>query len=519
MRAMPPTLTDLRPEYDVIVIGGALSGSATATLLLRKNPGLRLLIVDKSEKFGRRVGEATVEVSGYFLGRVLGLTQYLNEHHLCKQGLRFWFANEKVESIDQASELGPRYLARLPSYQVDRAELDEEVLRRVESAGATVLRPAQVSNIRLTPGGMQAMDLKQGDTKRELHARWIVDASGIAAMLARKEGWWKPNSDHPTTSAWARWKGVKDWDGRELAEKFPEWAAAHYGTRGTATNHIVGDGWWSWWIPLKGGDVSVGVVFDQRIVSFPDGPNIGERLRTFLSRHPVARELLENADHVEYDRHWRKNLAYQSDRLTGDGFVLVGDAAAFMDPFYSPGMDWITFTACRAADTITRQRGGEDAAMLAAKHNQDFALCISRWFDALYRDKYQYIGEYDLLKLAFRLDLGLYYWGVVQAVFDDGETGLLTAPFTHPAAGPIAALMRTYNRRFAKIAARRRKIGTLGRMNDRQRLLIPGFLIGRGEIRKIVPLLYEWMKLELQEGWHTWGKKPEPRFVPSLEDA
>lgn len=147
---------------------------------------------------------------------------------------------------------------------------------------------------------------------------------------------------------------------------------------------------------------------------------------------------------------WRKNLAYQSDRLAGDGFVLVGDAAAFMDPFYSPGMDWITFTACRAADTITRQRGGEDTAMLVEKHNRDFALCIFRWFDALYRNNYQYIGEYDLLKLAFRLDLDSTHWGVVQAVFDDEETGLLTAPFTHPAAGPIAALMRMYNSRFAK---------------------------------------------------------------------
>ena len=184
----------LQPDYDVVVIGGALSGSATATLLLRKNPGIRILIVDKSEKLGRRVGEATVEVSGYFLGRVLGLTQYLNEAHISKQGLRFWFANDKVTSLDQASEVGPRYLARLPSYQIDRAALDEEVLRRAEQSGATVLRPATISNIRLVPGGMQTMEIKQGDEKRAVSARWIVDASGLAAVLARKEGWWKPTA-------------------------------------------------------------------------------------------------------------------------------------------------------------------------------------------------------------------------------------------------------------------------------------------------------------------------------------
>jgi hypothetical protein len=62
---------------------------------------------------------------------------------------------------------------------------------------------------------------------------------------------------------------VKDWDSYELAEKYPRWASAICGIRGTATNHVIGDGWWSWWIPLKGGDVSVGVVFDQRIVQWP----------------------------------------------------------------------------------------------------------------------------------------------------------------------------------------------------------------------------------------------------------
>ena len=81
------------PLYDVVVIGGSLSGAATATLLLRKNPGLKLLIVEKSTHFTRRVGEATVEISAFFLGRILGMTQHLNDAHLVKQGMRFWFTN------------------------------------------------------------------------------------------------------------------------------------------------------------------------------------------------------------------------------------------------------------------------------------------------------------------------------------------------------------------------------------------------------------------------------------------
>jgi len=491
-------------SYDVVVIGGALSGASTATLLLRKNPGIRILIIEKTEKLTRRVGEATVEVSGYFLGRVLGLTRYLNEHHISKQGLRFWFANERVKSLDQASEIGPRYLARLPSYQIDRAELDEEVLRRAAEAGATVLRPATVSDVELESGGMQTLKIKQGDRRLNVTARWVVDASGLSAMLARKNGWWRANADHPTAAAWTRWKGVKDWDGRELAEKFPEWSAAQYGTRGTATNHIIGDGWWSWWIPLKGGDVSVGVVWDQRLVDFPrDGNGIGERLRTFLSNHPVAREILEDAEFIGEDMHWRKNLAYHSTTFAGDGFALVGDAGAFLDPFYSPGMDWIGFTASCAADLITRQRNGAEMAL--EKYNRDFTVSYQRWYEALYQNKYDYIGEFDLLDLAFRLDLSLYYWGVVQPIYQTGDMAFLAPPFSPPSGRFFAALMRTYNSRFAAIARRRRKLGELGRMNDRRRKLIPGFTLDRSDTRRIFSMLGQWLKLELKEGWRTWG--------------
>ncbi|PYJ11340.1 MAG: NAD(P)/FAD-dependent oxidoreductase, partial [Verrucomicrobia bacterium] len=217
---------DADQTYDVVIIGGALSGGATAALLLRQNPGIRILIVEKSAQLTRRVGEATVEVSAYFLGRVLGLTQYLNEHHLIKQGLRFYFANGDVKNLEDASELGGRYQARLPSYQLDRATFDEEVLRRACVAGADLLRPASVIDVQLLSGQDQTVVLKNGEGTKTVRARWVVDASGVGAVLARKEGWWKSNTAHPTAAAWSRWKGVKDWDSLELAQKFPKWASS-----------------------------------------------------------------------------------------------------------------------------------------------------------------------------------------------------------------------------------------------------------------------------------------------------
>lgn len=497
--------------YDVVVIGGALSGGATATLLLRQNPGLRLLIVEKSARLSRRVGEATVEVSAFFMGRVLGLTQYLNESHLVKQGLRFWFQNQDVKSIAEASELGGLYQVRLPSYQLDRATFDEEVLRRACAAGAKLLRPASVTTVELNPGGEQTITIRHGETTQTVRARWIVDASGVAALFARKFGWWRQNTEHPTAAVWSRWKGVKDWDSRELAEKYPDWSSATFSIRNTATNHVIGDGWWSWWIPLKGGDVSVGVVFDQRLVDWPQTEGkLGDRLKNFLMQHPVGREILADAKFDEEDMHWRKNLAYYSTTFAGDGFVLVGDAAAFMDPFYSPGMDWISFTASAAAELITAQRRGEPMAERIERHNRDFARSHRSWFEALYKDKYEYMGEWDLMSIAFRLDLGLYYLGVVRGPYKSGERALLMPPFSQQKSHAAFDLIRTYNRRFAKIARHRRAVNALGKTNRGNRCLIPSFTLSRGDLRRLLRPLAQWAWIELTEGWRSWGQGPQP---------
>jgi flavin-dependent dehydrogenase len=504
---MSSAVNEKAAVYDVVVIGGSLSGASTATLLLRRNPGLNLLIVEKSTHFTRRVGEATVEVSAFFLGRVLGMTQHLNESHLVKQGMRFWFANDEVASLDQASELGGRYQVRLPSYQLDRAVMDEEVLRRACEAGAKLHRPASVTKVELSPGGEQTITLRREGALETVRTRWVVDASGVSAVLARQQGWWQPNSAHPTAAAWGRWKGVKDWDGYELAQKYPEWACAPYGIRGTATNHVVGDGWWSWWIPLKGGDVSVGVVFDQRLVQWPQHRGkLGDRLKDFLMQHPVAREMIADAHWIEGDVHWRKDLAYYSTKFAGDGFVLVGDAAAFMDPFYSPGMDWIAFTATNAAELICAQRCGEPLARQIEHHNSVFSQSYHRWFQAVYQDKYEYLGEFDLMRLAFLLDLGLYYLGIVSQPFKKGIKGLLSPPFSELLSRPIFRLMRTYNRRLAQIARRRRSLGQLGRTNRGRRCLANGFTLSRSDIRLILKILFQWCCLELVEGWRSWGR-------------
>src|SRR5205809_750940 len=136
-------------EYDVVIIGGAFSGAATALMLKRKRPEARVLIIEKTTEFDRKVGESTTEVSSCYLTRILGLTHYLGHHQLAKQGLRLWFSNQPDQRFDDCVEVGTRYQSRLPGFQLDRAKLDSHMLDLAVQAGCELWRPATVTNYEL----------------------------------------------------------------------------------------------------------------------------------------------------------------------------------------------------------------------------------------------------------------------------------------------------------------------------------------------------------------------------------
>jgi flavin-dependent dehydrogenase len=512
-------------DFDVIVIGGAISGAATAFLLKRRDPSLRVLVIEKNEAFKRRVGEATTEVSSFFLTRVLGLTNFLARTQISKNGLRFWFYREGEGKLSDCSELGGKYLSTVPAYLIDRSVLDEEMLRRAVAAGAELLRPAQVKSVALHAGGQQEVVLSSDGVEKTLRARWVVDASGLKAELARSNGWMRPNTDHPTLAVWSRWRDTGDWDGLDTGDA--DWGKGFYGIRGTATNHFVGEGWWAWWIQLQGGEVSIGAVIDQRLADWKKSDSsVGEKLRSFLSRHPAAREMMKDAEFVEGDVHFRRNLPYFSDKFAGDGFALVGDASAFLDPLYSPGMDWIAYTVSATVALVSNWRAGEELAPLVEKHNRDFRVSYERMFGALYRDKYEYLGDHDLMRVAFRLDIASYYLYVARFLFQSGPHMLEMPPFSPWQAGPFFQLMALYNRRLAAMARMRRARGEFGKNNQGRRDLVPGFNFRLGQLfRTVFDGFSLWLGLEIREGWRSWFQRTEkpaadcPQVVPTAQAA
>src|SRR5438045_6227342 len=115
-------------DYDVAIIGGAFSGAATAVVLKRRCPKARVVVIEKTTEFDRKVGESTTEDSSCYMTRILGLTHHLGHHHLQKQELRLWFSQHPDQSVDDCVELGARYGARLSGFESDRARIGTSVL-------------------------------------------------------------------------------------------------------------------------------------------------------------------------------------------------------------------------------------------------------------------------------------------------------------------------------------------------------------------------------------------------------
>ncbi|MFM8364528.1 MAG: NAD(P)/FAD-dependent oxidoreductase, partial [Verrucomicrobiota bacterium] len=173
---------------------------------------------------------------------------------------------------------------------------------------------------------------------------------------------------------------------------------------------------------------------------------------------------------------------------------------------------------------IGKWREGAELAPLLEKHNRDFSTSYQRMFGALYRDKYEYLGDLDLLRVAFRLDIANYYLYVARFLFQKGPQMLEQPPFSPWQAGPFFSLMALYNRRLAEMARERRRRGVFGRNNRGQRDLVPGFNFRLGQLfRTVLDGFAIWAALEITEGWRTWfhrAKKSVPAdCAEALEGA
>jgi hypothetical protein len=122
------------------------------------------------------------------------------------------------------------------------------------------------------------------------------------------------------------------------------------------------------------------------------------------------------------------------------------------------------------------------------------------------------------MRIAFQLDLGLYYMGVASQPFKLGNKALAEPVFSTAPSVPFYHFIKFYNRRLVRIARARRRRGVWGRANDCRRLLIPGFTFSPKTVGPILQATTRWIWLEVTEGWRSWFAS-EPKTEPLQQPA
>src|SRR5262249_16423408 len=234
----------------------------------------------------------------------------------------------------------------------------------------------------------------------------------------------------------------------------------------------------------------------------------------FSKPTPALAELLEGATPRSEDLKAYAHLPYVTRQYMGSGWALLGDAAAFLDPYYSPGLDHAAFSVEATVEIIGRQSNGEDVSARIAEHNETFLRSYHRFFQSVYKDKYFYMGEADLLAASFLLDTAHYYIFVIIPAYRVAKKFLWM-----PVLGPKAAflsyhLINLYNRRFKSIAMARRAAGEAGSRNDGRRISAY-FNLSFAPMRMVLRGLRLWLVGEVDNVRLLLTTPPARRGVPS----
>ena len=392
-------------QVDVAVLGGGLAGTLLARQVRRTMPDLSVALFERDVERSYKVGESSVEIAAHYWVRRQGLASYLHKEHLPKNGLRFFFDSEARDlPLEQMSELGVNGLPPYLSFQLDRARLEHDLLEMNREAGTDVHIGAKVRDLVLgKDGARHTFAVDEGDARSEWSARWVVDATGRESMVAKQLELRVPEKSHRIAASWGRFEGVADMDDRPGA---PEWRNRVNDTcRSLSTNHFSYPGYWIWFIPLRDGLTSLGVVQESK--SWSPTRHKAEGLLSFMREHKAVASLIEDVKTIDVGAFTQ--LAYRTKRFfSADRWGLIGDAAAFTDPFYSPGSDFIGTECDFVTDLIRRDIAGEPLEE-PVKLFDDYMQYRFDTTLAVYDQLYPTFGSYELFRAKAFFDTGTYY--------------------------------------------------------------------------------------------------------------
>lgn len=411
----------MKPDHDVLIIGGGLAGLTLALQLRGKFPTLGIRVLERKKhpvpEAAHKVGESSVEIGAHYFDTVIGLAQHLKERHLRKFGFRF-FWNEYRDDIENTTELGASSFLPCPSYQLDRGILENHLGERCVAEGIVFDDGVAVRDVEIGKDGAEHVVHYDRDGQRGCAtARWLIDAASRASPIKRKLGLAEANA-HDANAIWFR-IGTKI-DVHEWVDD-PEWLAqCTPPNRWLSTNHLCGPGYWAWLIPLGSGSHSVGIVCDAKMHPLETMNTFEKSMEWFAKYQPqLHKELLKKA-HLLQDFCFLRHFSHGCKQVfSGDRWALTGEAGVFLDPFYSPGSDFIGMSNTYITALIEKDLAGEEFAPYAGIYEKLYFSFYESTL-SLYTDQYPLFGDPEVMPVKVLWDY-TYYWGILCQFWFQGK--------------------------------------------------------------------------------------------------
>lgn len=300
-------------DYDAIVVGAGPAGSASAALLARQ--GFSVLLLDRAAfPRDKACGEYTSPQTEKVLQRLGALDAVMSAGARRLPQMRVISPHGRSVSLNysQGDPFGPHVLA------TPRRILDATLVEHARRSGAEVRERTKVEAVTMRDGKASGILIRKKDgTTHEERARLIVGADGIHSVVVRSLGLQAPLK-------WPRNLGmIAHYTGYNGLDSWGEMHVSHRGYAGLA--------------PQSDGLLNVGLVMpEHKITQMPQKGAVA-RFEAFANSFPGVKNCLQGAQRTDSIRGVGP-IGARVKRTSGPGYLLVGDAAGFFDPFTGEGV-------------------------------------------------------------------------------------------------------------------------------------------------------------------------------------
>jgi len=341
---------------DVLVIGGGPAGSTISALLSEQGWNVHVLEKDSHPRF--HIGESLLPQSIPMLRR-LGVLPEVEKIGIVKYGaemVSYRYGRSQMFHFAKAFDESQPY-----AFEVKRAEFDAILANNAVAKGAHFYEGVRAQRVDLRPGQTSLVYTEDREGRaRTWEARFIVDASGRDTFLSGQLGGKHRSKKHGSAAIFGHFEGVTRIPGMD---------------EGNITAGWLDDGW-CWLIPFKDGTMSVGAVCHPDYIKSRTVPLDQFLLETLRQSPPIAKRM-EKAKPLT-PTYAAANFSYRRETMSGDGYLMVGDAFAFIDPVFSSGVHLALNSGTRGAGVVDAYLRGSPDYPVRLKQ---FELLVRRGID------------------------------------------------------------------------------------------------------------------------------------------